>query len=131
MLKVLNDIITAIDKRQYCTAIFIDLAKAFDSVNHRIPIGSLNCLGFSNDCLAWFTNCFADRVQCVKSEGLLSGPLPVSMGVLQGSILGPILFSVYINDVALAAGDSLIHLYADDTILYTSGSSLDTVLTSK
>ena len=67
---------------------------------------------------------------CVKSEGLLSGPLTVSMGVPQGSILGLTLFSVYINDVALAAGDSLIHLYADDTILYTSGPSLDTVLTN-
>jgi hypothetical protein len=52
------------------------------------------------------------------------------MEVLQSSILGPTLFSVYINDVALAAGDYLIHLYADDTILYTSGASLDTVLTN-
>jgi hypothetical protein len=50
--------------------------------------------------------------------------------VPQGSILGTTLFSVYINDVALAAGDSLIHLYADDAILYTYGSSLDTVLTN-
>ena len=114
-LKVLNDIITAIDKRQYCAAVFIDLAKAFDSVNHRILIGRLNSLGFSND---WLTNYFSDRVQCVKSEGLLSGPLAVSMGVPQGSILVATLFSVYINDVALAAGDSLIHLYADDTTVY-------------
>uniref|UniRef100_A0A8C7Q836 Reverse transcriptase domain-containing protein n=1 Tax=Oncorhynchus mykiss TaxID=8022 RepID=A0A8C7Q836_ONCMY len=127
-LKVLNDILTAIDKKQYCAAVFIDLAKAFDSVNHHILIGRLDSLGFSNDCLAWFTNYFSDRVQCVKSEGLLSGPLAVSMGVPQCSILGPTLFSVYINDVALAAGESLSHLYADDTILYTSGPSLDTVL---
>jgi hypothetical protein len=87
MVKVLNDIITAINKRQYCAAIFIDLAKAFDSVNYHILIGRLNSLGFSNDCLTWFTNYFADRVQCVKLEGLLSGPLAVSMGVPQGSIL--------------------------------------------
>ena len=58
-------------------------------------------------------------VQCVKTEGLLSRPLAVSMGVPQGSILGLTLFSAYINDVILAAGDSLIHLYADDNILYT------------
>ena len=60
----------------------------------------------------------------------MSEPLAVPMGVPQGSILGPTLFSVYINDVALAAGEYLIHLYADDTILYTSGPSLDTVLTN-
>ncbi|CDR18270.1 unnamed protein product, partial [Oncorhynchus mykiss] len=129
-LKVLSDILTAIDKKQHCAAVFIDLAKAFDSVNHHILIGRLDSLRFSNDCLAWFTNYFSDRVQCVKSEGLLSGPLAVSMWVPQGSILGPTLFSVYINDVALAAGESLIHLYTDDTILYTSGPSLDTVLTT-
>ena len=95
-------------------------------VNHNILIGRLDSLGFSNDCLTWFTNYLSDRVQCVKSEGLLSRPLAVSMGVPQDSIIGPTLFSVYINGVALAAGDSLIHLYADDTILYTSGPYLDT-----
>ena len=76
-LKVLNDIITTIDN---CAAVFIDLAKAYDSVNHHILIGRLNSLGFSNDCLAWFTNHFSDRAQCVKSEGLLSGPLACLWG---------------------------------------------------
>ena len=97
----------------------MDLAKGFDSVNHHILIGRLNSLGFSNDCLAWFPNYFSEV-----------GPLAVSMGVPQGSMLRPTLFSVYINDDALATGDSLIHLYADDTILNTSGPSLDTVLTT-
>jgi hypothetical protein len=73
-LKVLNDILTAIDKKQYCAAVFIELAKAFDFVNHHILIGRLDSLGFSNDYLAWFTNYFSDRVQCVKSEPVyLSG----------------------------------------------------------
>ena len=105
------------------------LTKDTYSRPHYRIIGRLHSLGFSNDCLAWFTNFFSDRVQWVKSECLLSRPLAVSMGVPQGYILVPTLFSVYINDVALAAGDFLIHLYTDNTILYTSGPSLDTVLT--
>jgi hypothetical protein len=85
-LKVLNDFLypPVTDRKQYCAAVFFDLAKAFDSVKHHILIGRLDILGLSNDCLAWFTNYFSDRVQCVKSEGLLSGPLEVSMGVPQG-----------------------------------------------
>ncbi|CDR18419.1 unnamed protein product, partial [Oncorhynchus mykiss] len=123
-LKVLNDILTAINKKQYCAAIFIDLAKAFNSVNHHILIGSLVSLGFSNNCLAWFTNYFTDRVQCVKSEGLLSGPLAVSMGFNSWADS-----SLYTSMMSLLLLVSL-HLYADDTILYTSGPSLDTVLTT-
>ena len=83
-LKVLNYIITAIDKRYYCAAVFMDLAKAFDSVNHHILIGRLNSLGFSKECIAWFTNYFSDRIQCVKSGGLLFEPLAVSEINLQG-----------------------------------------------
>ena len=123
MLKVLNYIITTIDKRQYCAVVFIDLAKAFDSVNHHILIGRLDSLGFSNECLAWFTNYFSDRVQCVKSQGLLSGPLAVSMGCHRVQFLD-LLSSLYTSMMSLLL---LVSLYADDTILYTSGPSLDTV----
>jgi len=64
-LKVLNDIITAIDERKHCAAVFIDLAKAFDSVNHSILIGKLKGLGLSNECLAWFLNAGARAEQQV------------------------------------------------------------------
>ena len=66
--------------------------------------------------------------ECIKSEHLLSQPLPVTKGVPQGSILGPTLFSVYINNIAQAVGSSLIHLYGDDTVLYSAGPYLDFVL---
>ena len=100
--------------RQYCAAVFIDLAKAFDSVNHHILIGRLNSLGFSNG-----------SPTTSQTEFSVSNRKACCPDLLQS--LWGWLFSVYNNDVALAAGDSLIHLYADDTILYTSGPSLDTV----
>ena len=116
MFKVLNNIITAINERHYCAALFVDLAKA----------STLSITTFlSADSTALVSQKVASPGSpttdspCVKLEGLLSGPLAVSMGVPQGSILCPSLFSVYVNDVVLATGDSLIHLYADDTILYT------------
>lgn len=89
-LKVLNNI-SAFDNKQYCASAFIDLAKAFDFVNHCILLNRLIDLGFSENCLAWFENNFSVRVQCVNSKGLQSKPLAVSMGAQQGSILGPTL----------------------------------------
>ncbi|CDQ71579.1 unnamed protein product [Oncorhynchus mykiss] len=82
-------------------------------------------LGFSNDCLACFTNYFSDRVQCVISEGLLSGPLAVSMEVPQGSILGPTLFSVYINDFDLATVDDFPLCLPDGELLTLQLPGLD------
>ena len=83
-LKVLNDILTAIEKKQYCAAVFIDLAKAFDSVNHHILIGRLDSLGFSNDCLAWFTNYFSDK----SSVCQIGGPVVRASGNLYGGATG-------------------------------------------
>ena len=73
---------------------------------------------------------FSGRVQSVRAEGFLSDPLSLSKGVHQGSLLGPTLFKIDINNVAYAAGSSHIHLYADDTILYISIQSLNTALTT-
>ena len=79
ILTAISAILTAIDKKYYCAAIFIDLAKAFDSVNHHILISRHDSLGFSNDCLAWFTNYFSDSSVCqirgsaVRTSGSLYG----------------------------------------------------------
>jgi hypothetical protein len=89
-------------------------------VDHYVLVGRLRSIGVSEGSLAGFAIYLSQRVQCIKSEHLLSQPLPVTKGVPQGSILGPTLFSIYLNSIAQAVGTSLIHLYADDTVLYSA-----------
>jgi hypothetical protein len=96
----------------------------FDMVDHYILVGRLRSIGVAEGSLFWNDNYLSQRVQCIKSENHLSQPLPVTKRVPQGSILGPTLFSIYINNIAQAVGSSLIHLYADDTVLYSASPSL-------
>ena len=128
-LKVLNDVTISLESKQCCASIFIDLAKDFDTVDHSILVGRIRSIGVSEGSLAWFVNYL--RVRCIKSENLLSQPLPVIKGVAQGSILSPTFFSIYINNIAQAVGSSLIHLYADDTVLYSAVPSPNFVLNAQ
>lgn len=97
----------------------------FDAVNHSILLQRLTSIGLSSShSCNWFASYLNNRVQQVKTGKILSPPLTTTKGVPQGFILGPTLFSIYINDVAISAGNSKIHLYADDTILYAEGPSL-------
>jgi hypothetical protein len=128
-LKALNDVTIVFDSRQCCAAISIDLAKAFDTVEYSILVGLLRSIGVSEGFLAWFAKYLSQRVQCIKSEHLLSQP--VTKGVPQDSILGPMLFSIYINNIAQPVESSLIHGYTDDSVLYSAGPSPDFVLNAR
>ena len=77
-LNVLNDVTIDLDSKQCCAAIFIDLANAFDTVDHSILVGRLRSIGVSEGSLAWFANYLSQREQCIKSEHLLSQPVPVT-----------------------------------------------------
>lgn len=129
-ISVTNDIITALDDKKSCAALFIDLSKAFDSVDHGLLLQRLNCIGFSNPVLSWFSNYLTGRTQCVSIDNYNSVPLTVKTGVPQGSILGPILFSIYINDLGVGLNPAKVHLYADDTIIYTIAPSLKVAMDS-
>ncbi|KAF7662663.1 hypothetical protein LDENG_00230700 [Lucifuga dentata] len=118
-VKVINDIIKALDKRQCCLSLFIDLSKAFDTVDHNILIGRLLASGFSVDAVGWFRNDLTDRTQTIQLEGTTSEVLLVQKGVPQGSVLGPLLFTLYINSLGQNIPNTAFHFYADDTVIYS------------
>ena len=97
--------------------LFLDMSKAFDKVPHPRLLHSLQAVGVSGPLLAWFKSYLSSRIVL---SGLSSSPLPGQSGVPEGSILGPLLFIIYINSLAnvhLSPGTTLI-LYADDILLY-------------
>lgn len=95
---------------------FVGFTKAFDTVNHAILLDKLDALGFSCSALSWLASYLGGRTQMVEVGGILSDSLSVQNGVPQGSILGPLLFLLYINDIqAVCEGE--LFLYADDAAL--------------
>ena len=98
--------------------IFLDIKKAFDTVNHSILLEKLSYYGFGGTVLLWFKNFLSDRYICTRLNGNISSFLIISCGVPQGSILGPILFSIYINDINFACNLSTPFLFADDGALF-------------
>ena len=98
----------------------LDLQKVFDTVNHSILLNKLRAIGFDSTSLNWMKSYLEGREQVVDLNGTMSSPLPVSCGVPQGSILGPLLFLLYINDMNAACNCKLF-LFADDSALLISG----------
>ena len=115
---VINNITTAVDKGKYCAALFVDLSKAFDTVDHALLLQRLHDIGFDCNSCKWFQDYLSHRQQCVLLGNERSTFLPLLKGVPQGSILGPVLFSIYINNITSSITNCNAHLYADDTVLY-------------
>ena len=106
-------------------AIFLDLSKAFDTVNHSILLSKLDLYGIRAGENQWFKSYLSKRKQKVFVNGVESNFFSLNSGVLQGSILGPFLFIVYINDMVRATNYFTVRLFADDTSLTAVGSDLD------
>ena len=120
LLEVYHDILEHVASGKEVDDIFPDLSKAFDKVPHNL-LKKLENSGIGGPLLAWFRSYLTDRQQRVVLHGVCSDWLPVTSGVPQGSILGPLLFLIYCNDVQnYIQANSTLALFADDSKLYRS-----------
>jgi hypothetical protein len=118
-----NSIGQALNERKHSVAIFCDLKKAFDTVDHKILLKKLAKIGVCEAALRWFESYLSNRFQYVCIGSSASNLLSIKIGVPQGSILGPLLFLIYINDLP-SISEMLNFLFADDTTLLSSHSDI-------
>jgi hypothetical protein len=115
------------NENKYSIGVFFDLKKAFDVCSHDILLMKLSRMGITGAALNWFKSYLSDRSQCVDINGNISKSRKIKISILQGSILGPILFLCYINDLHTVT-DLLTLMYADDTFTLDAGEDLNTLI---
>jgi hypothetical protein len=118
LIEVTDSIRSAMDNRMSTILILFDLSKAFDCVHHPLLLKKMEHMGFSVEALLWFRSYLSPRRQCIKTNTNTSIWKSIERGVPQGSILGPLLFSLYINDINKVFNHCNFHLFADDLQVY-------------
>ena len=124
LVSLTETIKSSLDKNRYGRGIFIDLQKAFDTVNHEILLKKLEHYGIRGIALNWFYSYLSCRKQFVSVNGHSSSLREISCGIPQGSVLGPLLFLIYINDLPNSSQLLSFFLFADDTNIYYESNDL-------
>lgn len=130
LIKVTDEWLSNMDKVLVTGVVFLELAKAFDAVKHDFLIDKFQFLGINGKELDWFTSYLRNRYQCVYYNETLSSPHLIDIGVPQGSVLGHLLFLIYVNSSPSCVQNSLLNMFADDTAIYYSGSTTQEVAVS-
>ena len=128
LLHLINNITTSLNDGNFTVGIFLDLKKAFDVCNHSILLSKLPKYGISGQALNWFTSYLSNRSQKTDIGGHLSSSQNIDISVIQGSLLGPTLFLIYINDFPNCTSLTTF-LFADDTSAIKSGPNLNDLFT--
>ena len=119
-----NDILRERNVGKFTMAAFIDIKKAFDSVNYMVLLNKLEKYGIRGKNLLWIKDYFNNRTQVTVCNNTTSNVAEMTCGTPQGSILGPLFFLLYVNDLKIEHNGVKTLLYADDTVLYVSGTNL-------
>jgi len=127
LIDVMDNIYQQLDRSNIVIGIYLDLQKAFDTVDHSILMAKLYNYGFRGNVYNWFKDYLYDRQQFDSIRGINSGTASVSCGVPQGFVLGPLLFLIYVNGMYFCIDDATVKLFADDTNLFVCGQSIDEV----
>ena len=117
LVDFLESVYGGLNEKKHVLSIFVDLRKAFDSVNHKILIRKLHRLGIRGVAQSWFRSYLTSRTQCVRIGSHVSCRSDIEVGVPQGSVCGPLLFLLFINDFPNACRNSKFNLFADDTTI--------------
>ena len=124
LIQITEKIKSSIDNGKFGCGICIDLRKAFDTVNHNILLTKLEHYGIRDNMLSWFQSNLSNRKQYVSTNGEQSETHEINCGVPQGSVIGPLLFLIYINDLPNISDVLKFYLFADDTNIYYESNSL-------